>query len=281
MLQTMVTGAVGMGDPRLNDFRANHKRMGWFYRLLDIGYGVELAVMEVVRLTTVPAVVAALICDALLAVLFGAIWWRYDLMSTWATLNPLAEGLAAAVPNVAPAIPGVSEGANRAAGMLIGFLLLLFDLTIRLIVTLGPSLIQFRMPYMAMNHDAAWLALWGTAVFDMATDSADIRADVPRFFGWLIEAANTANDTVWVSLLALALFLVVVRFRQWPLWVGLGAVAVACLAFGQGGNVVFWANVAFWTVFASFAAQSLFFVQAAKVILLVMRLNDLRAAATA
>lgn len=239
-------------------FRAQHQRMGWLYRLLDVGYGVELAVGDVARLTTRAALVWALAFDAALCLLFGLLWWRYDLLSTWDVLDPLGAGLVAAIP----------RGDWWAA---FGFVI---DGLVRLVVTLGPSFIQFRLPALAMKHEAAWLALWATAVFDMATDSVDVRADVPQFFGWLITAADTAEPRVWWSLAGLALLLCLLRARQWPLWLALGALALSCLAFGGGGQLVFWANVGFWTFFASFAAQSLFLIQLAKCWLLALKARE-------
>jgi hypothetical protein len=255
---------------RLHAFRAQHKRMGWFYRLLDVPYGIEIAAGDVARLTVPAAITAALIFDGLIAFLFGLIWWRYDLMSTWTTLDPLAQGLSNAANGLLAGL-GLPPAIGEILGWVVSFLT-------RVTVTLGPSLIQFRMPYDASRHDAAWLALWATAVFDMATDSIDIRSDVPAFFGWLITAATQADSAVWVSLILLALLLLVVRNRQWPLWLGLVALAVACLGWGQAGNVVFWANVGFWTMFASFAAQSLFLIYAAKVLMLAWKRRELAAA---
>jgi hypothetical protein len=255
--------ADAAAQQRLHQFRAHHKRMGWFYRLLDVPYGIEIAAGDVARLSVPAAITAALICDGLIALLFGLIWWRYDLMSTWTTLDPLAQGLAGAA-NTLLATLGLPPAIGEPLGVAVAFL-------VRAVVTLGPSLIQFRMPYDASRHDAAWLALWATAVFDMATDSVDIRQDVPRFFGWLIDAATRADGAVWVSLILLALLLLVVRHHQWPLWLALIATSVACLGWGQAGNVVFWANVGFWTVFASFAAQSLFFIYAAKFLMLLWK----------
>jgi hypothetical protein len=145
----MTTMTTGASHAPLEHFRTQHRRMGWLYRLLDVGYGVELAVADVARLTSPAAVVWALAFDAALCALFGLVWWRYDLMSTWHVLDPLGAGLVAAIPK----------------GDWWAVFGLAVDILVRLIVTLGPSLIQFRMPYLAMRHDAAWLALWATAVF--------------------------------------------------------------------------------------------------------------------
>lgn len=257
----MTTYTPGVELTPLDRFRMQHKRMGWLYRLLDVGYGVELAVADVARLTTPAAVGWALAFDTALCALFGLIWWRYDLMSTWTVLNPLGAGLVNAIP-------------KGDWWVIFGFLV---DALVRLIVTLGPSFIQFRMPYLAMQHDAAWLALWATAVFDMATDSVDVRADVPRFFGWLITAANSATPQVWWSIIGLCLLLLIVRSRQWPIWLGSIALALVAMTFGQGGAIVFWSNVMFWTFFASFAAQSLFLIQLAKCGLLAVKLRSLAA----
>lgn len=255
----MTTYADGIAVTPIDRFRSQHRRMGWLYRLLDVGYGVELAVNDVARLTSRAAVAWSLVFDAALCILFGLIWWRYDLLSTWTVLDPLGAGLVAAIP-------------KGDWWVIFGGIV---DILVRVIVTLGPSFIQFRLPYLAMQHDAAWLALWATAVFDMATDSVDVRLDVPQFFGWLITAASTTTPQVWWSLIGLALLLCLVRGRQWPLWIGLAGLALYCLAFGQGGTVVQWANIGFWTFFASFAAQSLFLIQLAKCGLLLMKLRGL------
>lgn len=255
---------------RLSAFRAQHKAMGWLYRLLDVGYGIDLAVAEVDRLRSVAALKWAGAMDFGLFVLFAAIWWRYDLMSTWTVLNPLAATLYEAIPR---------EGDFW--GRFMGVAGFAVEILIRTVVTLGPSLIQFRLPHMAMNHDAAWVALWATAVFDMGTDSIDVREDTPAFFQWLIDAANRATPEVWISLIGLLLLLVFFKSDKRMLWwAGIG-VCAACLFFGQAGNFVYWGNVGFWTFFASFASQSLAIVQGAKCLYIAKQLRYAQAAARA
>lgn len=252
---------------RLRIFRAQHKAMGWLYRLLDVGYGVDLAVAEIDRLRSAAALKWALGIDAMLCLLFGLIWWRYDLMSTWTVLNPLATRLYDAIP---------TEG--EFWGSFMGTAGFLVEILVRVTVTLGPSFVQFRMPQMAMNHDAAWIALWGTAVFDMATDSTDVREDTPAFFGWLIEAAGQATPAVWLSIIGLLVLLLIFKGDKRMLWwAGIG-LCLACWLFGQAGAFAYWGNVAFWTFFASFAAQSLFLVQLAKCGYIVKKLRFARAA---
>lgn len=251
----------GIAVTPLEAFRAQHRRMGFLYRLLDVGYGVEIAVEDASRLTSRAAVAWALVFDAALCLLFALIWWRYDLLSTWTVLDPLGAGLVAAIPR--------GDWWAVFGGVV--------DVLVRTIVTLGPSFIQFRLPYFAMKHDAAWLFLWASAIFDMATDSVDVRGDVPQFFGWLITAAAQATPQVWWSLVGVALLLCLVQAHRWPLWIGLAGLCLFCLAFGQGGQVVFWGNVAFWTFIASFAAQSLFLIQLAKCGLLATKLRALSA----
>jgi hypothetical protein len=192
MLPPAMTMDRGMGAgndearQRLHEFRQHHKGMGWFYRLLDVPYGIEMATSDVARFSTPAAITAALIFDSLIALIFGLIWWRYDLMSTWTTLDPLATGLTTAANTLLTGLKLPPQ-----VGAVVGWVVATL---IRVAVTLGPSIIQFRMPYDASRHDAAWLALWGTAIFDMGTDSVDIRTDVPTFFGWLQGAATNADS---------------------------------------------------------------------------------------
>lgn len=248
---------------RLNDFRERHKRMGWLYQLLDVAWGMELAADDVARHERVAAVVASLIVNGALSIVFTLIWVRYDLVSTWNTLNPLAIGLTGTLNAIIPD----SWGLEATTSVVGGFL----EFFIRMLVTFAPTLIQIGMPYMASRHAAAWLALLGSMVFDMATDSVDVRADVPVMFGWLQTMAADASQTVWVALILLGVFLLFIRSYQWPVWVALIAVAVSCLAFGQASNIIYWANASFWTFFASFAAQSLAFIFVAKTIMLAHR----------
>ena len=256
---------------RLHAFRQQHQGMGMFYRLLDVPYGIELATDDVARFTTANAVRWALAFDAALALFFGLLWLRYDLLSTWNAMDPLAQSLTHAAlpvltwlqlpPDVAAFLGGALAVLVRTIGMLL------------------PSLIQFRMPYDASRHDAMWLALWISIIFDLGTDSVDVRADVGTWFGWLMEAAQTAAPMVWLSLIGLGLLLLFFQGRQWPLWTGLIGVSIACLGWGQAGNVMYWGNVALWTVFASFAAQSIFFIYLAKVLMLVAKGRALTAVA--
>jgi hypothetical protein len=252
----------------LEEFRRRHQSQGWFYQLLDVAWGMELAADDVARLTRRPAAIASLIVTGALAIIFTGIWLRYDLLSTWTVLAPLAKGVTDAFVRVFPASWGITPGVTVLGSLFAWFIGLLF--------TLGPTLIQVGMPYMSQRHGAAWLALWLSALFDMATDSVDVRNDVPNFFGWLIQMATQASSTVWLSLIALGVFLLVIRNRQWPLWTGLIIVAVACLGWGQAGNIVYWANVLFWTFFASFASQSLAFIFLGKGVLLFAKAQTLR-----
>ena len=245
---------------RLKEFRQRHKGMGMFYRLLDVPYGIEMAVDDVARFTRAQAIWWAFTFDGMLTLFFGLIWIRYDLVSTWNAVDPMARGLAATVVPLVGYLHLPPEVADFLGGLI--------SILVRMIAALLPSLIQFRMPYDASRHDAMWLALWMSIIFDMGTDSVDIRTDVHTWFGWLIDAAQAAPPMVWVSLIGLGVLLIIIRNRQWPLWLGLIAVAIACLGWGQAGNVVYWTNVALWTGFASFAAQSIFFIYLAKVIML-------------
>ncbi|MEI7645551.1 MAG: hypothetical protein WCJ55_14855 [Chloroflexales bacterium] len=269
-LDRRMVGGNGVGEERaaermrrLHEFRQRHKGMGMLYRLLDVPYGIELATDDVARFTRAQAVWWALAFDACLTLFFGLLWLRYDLLSTWNAMDPIANSLSnAALPILAwlQLPPEVAAFLGAALAILV-----------RVIAALLPSLIQFRMPYDASRHDAMWLALWISVVFDLGTDSVDIRTDISAWFGWLISAAQNADRTVWLSLIGLGVLLFLIRGRQWPLWAGLIAVAVACLGWGQAGNVVYWANVALWTAFASFAAQSIAFIYLAKVLMLLAK----------
>lgn len=269
---------VGSGTPdrtaermrQLREFRRRHKGMGMFYRLLDVPYGIEMATDDVARFTRAQAVWWALAFDAALTLFFGLLWLRYDLLSTWHAMDPIATSLTNAALPILVWLKLPPE--------VVAFLSSALAILVRTIAALLPSLIQFRMPYDASRHDAMWLALWLSIIFDMGTDSVDIRTDVGAWFGWLITAATNAAPMVWLSLIGLGVLLLFLRGRQWPLWLGLVTVAVACLGWGQAGNVVYWANVALWTVFASFAAQSIFFIYLAKVLMLLAKGRALAAA---
>ena len=237
---------------QLQEFRRRHKGMGMFYRLLDVPYGIEMATEDVARFTTAQAVGWALLFDAALTLFFGLFWLRYDLVSTWTAMDPIATSLTNAALPLLAAIKLPPDAAAFVGGAL--------AILVRTIAALLPSIIQFRMPYDASRHDAIWMALWISIIFDLGTDSVDMRTDVTSWFGWMVDAANNADPMVWISLIGLGVLLFFLRRNQQPLWLGLIAVSVACLGWGQAGNVVYWANVALWTVFASFAAQSIFIV---------------------
>lgn len=242
------------GPPPSEAFRARHKRMGLMYRLLDLDYGVRIAIDDVAGLTSPMSITWALIFDVGVLFIFGLIWWAYDLRSTWTTLDPFASGLVEVIPK--------DNQLWTVAGWII-------EQVLRLLVTLFPTIIQIRFPQMAMRHDAAWVALWASAVFDLATDSVDVMADVPVFFGWLITAANNANVNVWWALLALAVILYFTHGDYGLIWIGVGALATTILLFENAGQLTEWALVGFFTAFASFAAQSLFFIHFFKVIALI------------
>ena len=269
---------VGGGTPdraaermrQLQQFRQRHKGMGMFYRLLDVPYGIEMAADDVARFTRSQAIWWALAFDSALTLFFGLLWLRYDLLSTWTAMDPIATSLSNAALPILAWLKLPPEAAAFAGSVL--------AILVRTIAALLPSLIQFRMPYDASRHDAMWLALWLSIIFDLGTDSVDIRTDVTAWFGWLITAATNAAPMLWFSLIGLGVLLFVLRGRQWPLWLGLIAMAVACLGWNQAGNVVYWANVALWTVFASFAAQSVFFIYLSKVLMLAAKGRALAAA---
>lgn len=251
------------GPPPSEAFRERHKRMGLMYRLLDMDYGVRIAIDEVAGLSSPMSVRWAMIFDGAVMIILGVIWWAYDLRSTWTTLDPFATGLISVIPQ--------DNEVWRVAGWIIEMLL-------RLIVTLFPTIIQIRFPQLAMRHDAAWFILWGSAIFDLATDSVQVRADVPTFFGWLITGANEADANVWWALLGLSVLLYFVNNERGMLWMVIGGIATTILLFDNAGQMVEWGLVGFLTAFASFAAQSLFFIFMFKMFALNERRKEIRAA---
>jgi hypothetical protein len=87
---------------QLHEFRRRHKGMGMFYRLLDVPYGIEMATDDVARFTSATAVWWALAFDGALTLFFGLLWLRYDLLSTWNAMDPIAASLSnAALPILA------------------------------------------------------------------------------------------------------------------------------------------------------------------------------------
>lgn len=99
----------------------------------------------------------------------------------------------------------------------------------RFIFNLGPTLIQWRYPALAGRHKGVYWAFMLAVGFDIVTDFPLVFEDVDRFFGSLLTSAATY---------------------------GLDGVAHYGLAF-------------IGVFFASFVFQSLFVIQAAKVLMLI------------
>lgn len=127
----------------------------WFYQLLDVAYGVDLAVQDVLRLKTRESLKLAMYLDAMLLIGLFALWWRFDLYSTFDFFTP-------ATNSVLQTVPGDYQWIGSWLGRIIG--------------TLLPTLVQWRYPSLAQRHRAAWLILVVTVMFDMWTDYPDVHS---------------------------------------------------------------------------------------------------------
>jgi hypothetical protein len=138
--------------------------MGWLYRILDIGRGVELAIEDAQKTRGSVAITISLFLSTVLAILFLWAWWTYDLYSTWEWAGPLGAGWGSRLPENLQAY-------NQ---------WLIFALNAL------PTLIQWRAPRLARKHHAYLWAFAAAAVFDMVTDYPKARADVDLYLGALI-----------------------------------------------------------------------------------------------
>jgi hypothetical protein len=193
--------------------------MGWLYRILDVGRGIELAIEDVGKMKGRGSIAVVLFMDALLCIVIGWAWWHYDLYSTWQWASPLGEGWG-------QSLPDRFQPYNQ---------WLIF------ILNAAPTLVQWRFPRLARRHDAYLWFFLAAALFDMVTDYPQARGDVDTYLAPFFNA-NLGD------LLA-------------PL--------------------VLWISYLVATVIASFVLQSLFAIQATRVVALFFHAGDSRGGRTA
>ncbi len=130
----------------------------------------------------------------------GAIWWQYDLISTWkfsqginADVKPAADMIAQKATELAAA--DISLGAFIGGAIVVA-------------ITLAPSIVELIAP--RVMHPGAQLLLNGTILFDFVTDWPTASTIVSRYdvpLGWLGRVLATALVTVALSLFVQVLFI--------------------------------------------------------------------------
>lgn len=153
----------------------------------------------------------------------GAIWWQYDLLSTW----HFTQGVNADVKPVADIITEkVSNLSDVSLGAFIGG-------AIVVCITLLPSIIELIAP--RVLHPGVQLALNITILFDFITDYPTASAMVAKYQvpgGWIGSILATAGVTLVLSLIVQVLFILGVTV--------LISSAIAILKGGrsQGGYII-------------------------------------------
>ena len=232
--------------------------MNWFYRILDVEYGVELAVQDARQVRTWQGATFSLAINTLLLVAFGGIWLRYDLWSTLTVFSPVKESILQAVP----------EGwglARQIGGLLLG-----------IAAALLTSLVQWSYPRLARRHEAALWGLAAASLFDIATDYRDVQNDFPAYFDGLLTMFAAQDATRWVIVGAICLLVGLILARQRGPMFALSAICFACTAL-PAAQVWTWGIVFIGTIFASFVAQSLVIIHAAKILALLSARRNLLA----
>lgn len=227
--------------------------MDWFYRILDVEYGTELAVADANRLRSPEAAGISFIINALLFTAFLGVWARYDLWSTINYFAPVRDNIIASIPT-----EGAGWGMVRTLGSyLLGIASAFFT-----------TLIQWAYPRIAQKHDAAMWGLAAAAIFDLVTDYKDVQVDFPGYAKGLLDQLSAQTPESWalVGGVAAMLGLFMASYRS-LLWLLAGA-SFACL-FWPAREVWGWGIVFVGTIFASFVAQSLVMIHAMKALALV------------
>lgn len=236
--------------------------MEWFYRLLDVEYGIEQSVQEATRLRSWQAALFSFVINSMLLLFFALLWIRYDLWSTSTVFLPVTNNVMQVVPST-----GYWESVRWALGLIMGLVTAFFT-----------SLIQWAYARSAASHDAKLWALASACLFDIATDYVDVSKDFPQYFASMINATNGVSSGWWL----LGGFLLIAASFWWSgsrslCWIG----ALACFAclFTAPSNIFVWVVIFIATIFCSFAAQSLVLIHGAKCLVLLTVARDLRARA--
>jgi hypothetical protein len=232
--------------------------MDWFYRILDVEYGVELAVRDAQRVRTWQGASFSLIINVLLLTAFGGVWLRYDLWSTITVFAPVRD-------NILEAIPEGWAAVRQVGGFLLG-----------IAAAFLTSLIQWSYPRLARRHEAALWGLAAASIFDIATDYRDVQADFPSYFDGLIGMFAAQGPTRWLIAGGVCLFIgILLAPQRGLLWI-ISAICFACVLL-PAAQVWTWGIVFIGTIFASFVAQSLVVIHAAKALALLSVGRGLRA----
>lgn len=225
--------------------------MDWFYRLLDVEYGIALAVEDANRTRHWQAALFSFVVSGLLLVSFALLWIRYDLWSTMTVFMPVTVNILEVIPE------GDSWGMVRwIAGLIMGVASAFFT-----------TLVQWAYARMAAKHDAMLWAFVASCLFDLATDYLDVSKDFPGYFSNIIDAAATVSNWWWLGGVAVCIAGAFIWAGARSLYV-LGALACGVCLFSDPSLVARWIVIFIGTIFCSFAAQSLVLIHGAKCITL-------------
>jgi hypothetical protein len=167
---------------------------GCMARMLD-PVALNIAVRQAFGRLDPGTALMVFVFSALFTMATGAIWWRYDLMSTWQFTQGMRE-------DVSGEIIYMTDLAERAgAGAIIGGML-------ALAFTLFPSLVELIAP--RVIHPGVQAALQISIWFDFVTDWPTAQTLIQRWGvpgGWLGEVAATFLLTLVLSLFVQVLFI--------------------------------------------------------------------------
>lgn len=242
--------------------------MEWFYDLLDIEKGMDMAASDARQVRTPQAASFLIVINLVLGVALAGLWLRYDLWSTMHFFEPWRTNIMESVPETGKIWPLVKS----AMGFIIG-----------IAVAFATSFIQWSYPRMARAHKAAFWVLAASSIFDMYTDRVDVQADFPTYATGLLDLVSAQTADRWLMVVILAGAAAIFLKHQRPALILLAVISLASLISPALDitvrDVWQYSIVYLGTLFCSFIAQTMVVVHAVKVIALAGRMKALGVAA--
>lgn len=144
-----------------------------------------------------PASLFVFAVSLLFALATGAVWWQYDLLSTW----KFSQGVNG---DVQPVADIIAQKATQLGDVTLGAFI---GGAIVVAITLAPSIVELIAP--RVLHPGVQLALNLTILFDFITDAPTAMAIVGRYevpLGWFGWALAVTLVTLMLSLIVQILF---------------------------------------------------------------------------